>query len=114
MAKESPTCRKRAFWIGIGGPARQRPARQASSLVCCADDTKRPQRNARPSRPMNILFAPDWRAGVPYQTLLADALVRRGAKVQFLQGYKRVLPLSRLLKDWRCDILHLHWPEAYY
>ena len=26
------------------------------------------------SRPMNILFAPDYRAGVPYQTLLADAL----------------------------------------
>lgn len=66
------------------------------------------------SRPMHILFAPDWRAGVPYQTLLADALVRRGAKVRFLQGYKRVLPLSRLLKDQDCDILHLHWPEAYY
>lgn len=63
---------------------------------------------------MQILFAPDWRAGVPYQSLLADALVRRGAKVQFLQGYKRVLPLSRLLKDQECDILHLHWPEAYY
>lgn len=63
---------------------------------------------------MNILFAPDWRAGVPYQTLLADALVRRGAKVRFLQGYKRVLPLNRLLKDQQCDILHLHWPEAYY
>lgn len=78
-------------------------------------------RNVRPSemsaemsRPMRILFAPDWRAGVPYQALLADALVRRGAKVRFLQGYKRVLPLSRLLKDQDCDILHLHWPEAYY
>jgi beta-1,4-mannosyltransferase len=66
------------------------------------------------SRPMKILFAPDWRAGVPYQTLLADALVRRGANVRFLQGYKRVLPLSRLLRDQDCDILHLHWPEAYY
>lgn len=63
---------------------------------------------------MKILFAPDWRAGVPYQTLLADALVRRGAKVRFLADYKRVLPLSRLLKDQDCDILHLHWPEAYY
>ena len=63
---------------------------------------------------MNILFAPDYRAGVPYQTLLADALMRRGANVQFLQGYKRVLPLSRLLQDRECDILHLHWPEAYY
>lgn len=63
---------------------------------------------------MRILFAPDWRAGVPYQTLLADALVRGGASVRFLQGYKRVLPLSRLLKEQDCDILHLHWPEAYY
>ena len=66
------------------------------------------------SRPIHILFAPDWRAGVPYQTLLADALVRRGAKVRFLEGYKRLLPLSRLLKSQECDILHLHWPEAYY
>ena len=63
---------------------------------------------------MNILFAPDYRAGVPYQTLLADALVRHGANVRFLQGYKRVLPLSRLLRGEDCDILHLHWPEAYY
>jgi hypothetical protein len=55
---------------------------------------------------MNILFAPDYRAGVPYQTLLADALIRRGANVRFLQGYKRVFPLSRLLQDQDCDILH--------
>jgi glycosyltransferase involved in cell wall biosynthesis len=66
------------------------------------------------SRPIRILFAPDWRAGGPYQTLLADALVRRGADVRFLRDYKRVLPLSRLLSDQECDILHLHWPEAYY
>jgi beta-1,4-mannosyltransferase len=63
---------------------------------------------------MNILFAPDYRAGVPYQTLLADALIRRGANVRFLEGYKRIFPLSRLLQDQHCDILHLHWPEAYY
>lgn len=66
------------------------------------------------SKPMKILFAPDWRAGVPYQSLLADALERRGAAVAFLKGYKRVLPLSRLLREQDCDILHLHWPEAYY
>jgi beta-1,4-mannosyltransferase len=63
---------------------------------------------------MNILFAPDYRAGVPYQALLADALMRRGANVRFLSGYKRVLPLSRLLQEQHCDIFHLHWPEAYY
>lgn len=67
-----------------------------------------------PSRPIQVLFAPDYRKGVPYQALLAEALARRGATVRFLQGYKRVLPLSRLLEDQECDILHLHWPEAYY
>jgi beta-1,4-mannosyltransferase len=63
---------------------------------------------------LDILFAPDWRAGVPYQTLLADALIRRGASVRFVEGYKRFLPLGRLLRTQKCDILHLHWPEAYY
>jgi glycosyltransferase involved in cell wall biosynthesis len=66
------------------------------------------------SRPMRILFAPDWRAGVPYQALLADALVRRGANIRFISGYRRAFPLGRFLRDQECDILHLHWPEAYY
>ncbi len=65
-----------------------------------------------------VLFAPDWRDGVPYQRLLAEALPVHGASVSFLADYKRVLPLARLLAAWRsrrrCDLLHLHWPEAYY
>ena len=65
-----------------------------------------------------MLFAPDWRKGVPYQQLLAAALARLGVKVDFLANYKRVLPLARLLaaraNTERCDVLHLHWPEAYY
>ncbi len=63
---------------------------------------------------MNVIFAPDWRNGVPYQRLLATALERHGAHVTFLEGYKRVFPLRRLLATQRCDLLHLHWPEAYY
>lgn len=63
---------------------------------------------------MEIIFAPDWRNGVPYQRVLAGALAEHGVKVAFLAGYKRVLPLSRLLAARNCDILHLHWPEAYY
>ena len=63
---------------------------------------------------MKVFFAPDWRNGVPYQRLLAEALSRTGGEVQFLQGYKRGFPLTRLLAKERCDILHLHWPEAYY
>jgi glycosyltransferase involved in cell wall biosynthesis len=34
--------------------------------------------------------------------------------VSFLTGYKRVLPLTRLLAAQRADLMHLHWPEAYY
>lgn len=63
---------------------------------------------------MKVIFAPDWRNGVPYQRLLAEALERHGVHVTFLQGYKRVFPLRRLLALRHCDLLHLHWPEAYY
>ena len=67
---------------------------------------------------MKALFAPDWRDGVPYQRLLAEALTDQGVAVGFLRDYRRILPLTRLVRDWRrehgCDILHLHWPEAYY
>jgi beta-1,4-mannosyltransferase len=63
---------------------------------------------------LNVVFAPDWRNGVPYQGLLAKALERHNVNVTFLGGYKRVLPLSRLLEKRQFDVLHLHWPEAYY
>lgn len=63
---------------------------------------------------MNVLFAPDWRNGVPYQRLLAQALEKHGVRVSFLSHYKRVLPLTRLLKITPTDLFHLHWPEAYY
>ena len=63
---------------------------------------------------MEVLFAPDWRDGVPYQRLLAEALVPHGVAVNFLRDYKRILPLARLLHRTRCDVLHLHWPEAYF
>jgi glycosyltransferase involved in cell wall biosynthesis len=62
---------------------------------------------------MNVLFAPDWQEGNPYQSLLAAALERHDVHVDFLEGYKRLLPLSRLLAGRRFDIFHLHWPEAY-
>jgi glycosyltransferase involved in cell wall biosynthesis len=61
-----------------------------------------------------VLFAPDWRSGVPYQSELANALAGCGADVQFASHYRRVLPLARLTRQFRPDILHLHWPEAYF
>jgi glycosyltransferase involved in cell wall biosynthesis len=63
---------------------------------------------------LEVLFAPDWRPGNSYQELLARALRRQGVDVSFLEGYKRIFPLRRLLATRRCDVLHLHWPEAYY
>jgi glycosyltransferase involved in cell wall biosynthesis len=67
---------------------------------------------------MRVSFAPDWRDGVPYQRLLAEALAEHGVEVDFLRDYRRILPLARLVADrrraGRMDLLHLHWPEAYY
>src|SRR5689334_8629327 len=63
---------------------------------------------------MKVIFAPDWRSGVPYQRLLADSLIPYEVEVEFLENYKRVMPLTRLLKEKKFEILHLHWPEAYF
>lgn len=63
---------------------------------------------------LQVVFAPDYRAGVPYQDLLAKALQHHNVNVQFLAGYKRLLPLHRSLAARPFDLLHLHWPEAYY
>jgi beta-1,4-mannosyltransferase len=63
---------------------------------------------------LEVLFAPDWRVGNPYQELLAKALRPHAINVSFIDGYKRIFPLRRLLATRRCDVLHLHWPEAYY
>jgi beta-1,4-mannosyltransferase len=63
---------------------------------------------------MRVLFAPDYRIGVPYQALLADALGRRGIEVSFLADNYRWLPLFRGGRSNAPDILHIHWPEAYF
>jgi glycosyltransferase involved in cell wall biosynthesis len=63
---------------------------------------------------MRILFAPDYCSSNPYQGLLADALADQGVQVDFLQGYRRGLPLARSLRGRDFDLLHLHWPEAYF
>lgn len=63
---------------------------------------------------IECVFAPDWRNGVQYQRLLAEALTAHGVNVSWLSDYRRIFPLRRLMASRRCDILHLHWPEAYY
>ena len=63
---------------------------------------------------MNVLFAPDYRNGLPYQEFLARELNKIGVHVDFLNHYRRGMPLTRGIGDFNCDILHLHWPEVYF
>jgi glycosyltransferase involved in cell wall biosynthesis len=63
---------------------------------------------------MRVLFAPDYRAGSPYQQLLAEALTRAGVKILFPNGYRRGLPLARATREADVEAVHLHWPEAYF
>lgn len=61
-----------------------------------------------------ILMAPDYRRDNPYQALLAAELEALGATVSFPRGYRRVLPLRRMLgQAGRPDVLHLHWLAPY-
>jgi beta-1,4-mannosyltransferase len=66
-------------------------------------------------RPLRIVFAPDYRAGITYQADLANALVHENVSTLFLSHYRRGLPLYRGCADFApFDGLHLHWPEAYF
>jgi glycosyltransferase involved in cell wall biosynthesis len=74
-----------------------------------------PEENCGESTRCRVLFAPDFRAYVPYQKTLADALAGEGVDVSFSKGYRRGLPLTRGLADDRdAAILHLHWPAFYF
>jgi beta-1,4-mannosyltransferase len=63
---------------------------------------------------LRVLFAPDYRAGNPYQAYLGEALGHLGIEVSFLSEYRRVLPLTRGSRGRSPDIVHLHWPEKYF
>jgi beta-1,4-mannosyltransferase len=67
-----------------------------------------------PSAQMSVVFAPDYRAGNPYQSLLAESLKNFGCRVSFLSDYRRGLPLTRGITPASPDIFHLHWPEYYF
>jgi beta-1,4-mannosyltransferase len=72
-----------------------------------------PSQSRRSLRMIRVAFAPDFRDVVPYEHLLADALSKLGIKIDFLKGYRRVLPLYRALGGVSVDILHLHFPQYY-
>lgn len=64
---------------------------------------------------MKVLFAPDWRSGNAYQQLLAEALAKQGVEVVFAPQVQRLFRLKKVAQavgDF--DLLHLHWPEAYF
>ena len=63
---------------------------------------------------MKVTFAPDWSQSVPYQSQLAESLSTYGVEVDYLQHYRRGLPLWRGLRDLRFDLFHLHWPEKFW
>ncbi len=65
-------------------------------------------------RRLRVLFAPDYRAGLPYQQLLAQALAEHGIDIVYPAGYRRGLPLARGTALLKPDIVHLHWPEAFF
>ena len=63
---------------------------------------------------LRILFAPDYRTGVQYQRLLAEALTDLGFEIIFQSDYHRGLPLYRGVRHANPALVHLHWPEKYF
>lgn len=64
---------------------------------------------------MQVLMMPDYRADNPYQSLLVEAMSSAGINVQFPQGYRRVFPIWRSIKQSKPSfgVLHLHWTNPY-
>lgn len=61
-----------------------------------------------------ILMMPDYRTDNPYQQLLAQGLLEHDRQVEFPNGYRRGLPITRACLDHApIDVLHLHWPGPY-
>lgn len=64
-------------------------------------------------RPLKVAMMPDFRAGNPYQSMLATALEQVGVSVTFPSGYRRILPIWRAVSQASVDVLHLHWLSPY-
>lgn len=60
----------------------------------------------------NVIMLPDWRAGNPYQDLLAQSVRTVGAAVAFADYPQRALALNRIInRNPQVNVLHLHWPD---
>jgi len=62
-----------------------------------------------------VLMMPDYREDNPYQQLLADALESADISVVFPQGYRRIFPIFRAVREQNpsINVLHLHWVDPY-
>jgi glycosyltransferase involved in cell wall biosynthesis len=81
---------------------------QASTIRGNADVSGRPAG-------LTVLMMPDFRGGNPYQSLLGKAISDLGYKVLFPNGYRRLFPLYRAVREQTApvSVLHLHWLTPY-
>ncbi|MBW4518932.1 MAG: glycosyltransferase [Scytolyngbya sp. HA4215-MV1] len=70
---------------------------------------------AHSPKPIHVLMMPDYRADNPYQTLLEKALQTQDIQVHFPWGYRRILPIFRMVKGIQpaVSVLHFHWFTPY-
>lgn len=54
---------------------------------------------------MKVVFIPDYRNGNSYQTDLTHSLSNQGASICF--------GLKSIIRNWKPEILHIHWPYPY-
>lgn len=54
---------------------------------------------------MKTIFIPDYRDGNSYQTYLSYHLLNQGIYIYF--------GLKSIIREWKPDILHIHWPYPY-
>ncbi len=57
---------------------------------------------------MKVIFIPDYRDGNSYQMNLSQSLSRQGVFVCFDN-----IVLRSIIKCWKPDILHIHWPNRF-
>lgn len=65
--------------------------------------------------PVHMLMMPDYRLDNPYQALLTESLEALGVRVSFPQGYRRGLPILRMVSSQPepISVVHLHWLTPY-
>lgn len=57
-----------------------------------------------------IVFAPDWQKGNPYQSRLAQALGRIGVEISFMDIPDGWFPIQKMISSGRVvDAIHFHW-----